>query len=83
MSKVKDVSTYWNKQAKSIVGKKVVEARYMTEKEKDEFGFECKGVKIVFNDGSWLVPSRDDEGNDAGALLGANKNGNWDFPVIY
>jgi hypothetical protein len=28
---------------------------------------------IVFTDGSWIIASTDDEGNDAGALFTSNK----------
>ncbi len=57
---------------KSLKGKVVKSVRYMSEKEREEYGwYNCAAI-VVFEDGSWLMPSTDDEGNDAGALFSSD-----------
>jgi len=75
---------YWNKYAKdNLNGKTVVDVRYMTEEEVENMGWGRKAIVIIFNDGSYIFPSSDDEGNDAGTLFGQNKEGkDLTFPVI-
>lgn len=52
-----------------IIGRTITDIRQMTQEEADEFGFFARPVLIFLDDGSYLVPSRDDEGNDGGALF--------------
>jgi len=74
----------WNKFASdNLVGKKIVAAHYMTDKETENMGWDRKALIIRFDDGSLIFPSTDDEGNDAGALFGQTKDGkDLTFPVI-
>lgn len=65
-----------------LMGKTVTHVRYMDKEECDHMGWESRPLVIVFNDGSFVFPSRDDEGNDAGALFGQGSDGDWTFPVI-
>jgi hypothetical protein len=69
----------WIKAASTVLrGKTVDHVRYLTEAERNQLGWNGRAVVIVFRDGSYVFPSRDDEGNDAGALFTASK----DLPVI-
>ena len=64
-----EMRDYWNKQTReALVGKTIKEARYMTRDEAKKWGwYECS-VVLFFDDGSWAIPQRDDEGNGGGAL---------------
>jgi len=53
-----------------IVGRAIVKIRYMTVKEADDLGWEQVAPVLVLDDGTQLFPSRDSEGNGAGALFG-------------
>ena len=54
---------YWYKYAKdNLNGKTVVDVRYMTEEEVENMGWGRKAIVIIFNDGSYIFPSSDDEG---------------------
>jgi hypothetical protein len=53
----------------------------MTEKEMEGLGWYSKALVIIFTDGTYLFPSADDEGNDAGALF-TNIKGLETIPVI-
>jgi len=55
--------------SKHLVGKTIKEVRYMTDKEQENHGWFRKPLVIFFTDGSFIYPSRDDEGNDAGSLF--------------
>ena len=70
----------WNKRAKSLIGRKIIKVRYMTDKEQEGMYWDCKPVCIQLDDGEWLYPSADDEGNQAGALFSTNEK--YEFPVI-
>lgn len=59
----------WNKKASDfLVGKTIKSVRYMTDEEMEDMMWHSKPVIIDFTDGSWIIPQRDDEGNDGGAL---------------
>ena len=64
-----EIEKYWTDiSAKHLVGKKVVEVRYIDNKEKQYWHWYNKALIIIFDDGSWIMPMSDDEGNDAGAI---------------
>lgn len=55
--------------AKLLVGKKIVKVRYMNENERDGRGWYDRALLIYLDDGTVIYPSRDDEGNGAGAMF--------------
>ena len=72
---MKDAKKYWNKKANDLlVGRKIVKVEWMNDKEKDEIGWYSRPVCMQLDDGTWIFPMADDEGNDGGALaVGANE----------
>jgi hypothetical protein len=59
----------WIKKISSLlVGKKIVKIQYMTEKVAEEQGWYRRPIQIKLEDGTWLTPSQDDEGNDGGSI---------------
>ena len=65
-----------------LVGKTVRHIRYMTAQEVDDLGWTKSNIVIEFDDGHWLVPMMDDEGNDAGALWSSEGKQLSIIPVI-
>ena len=66
----------WTRRARAfLVGKRIVDVRYHTEKENDEIYYDDYGrnVRIIFDDGHWITPSQDDEGNGHGVLFTTDK----------
>jgi hypothetical protein len=62
-----------------VVGKKITNARWLTQEESDNLGFYKRPFMIVFGDDhEYMVAMCDDEGNDGGALLT-----NWGEGVIW
>ncbi len=62
-----------------LVGRKIIEVRYMTDEELMNEGWngERAPVVLVLDNGDLLYPSQDDEGNGPGALFGfEQKSGN-------
>ena len=58
-----------NDLSKKLVGKKIVLTRYLSEEEITDLGWDQKAIVIFLDDGTYLFPSCDDEGNGAGALF--------------
>lgn len=52
-----------------LVGKKIESVRYMTQDEADAFMWDKRPLVIRFTDGSFLIPQKDDEGNNGGAMF--------------
>ena len=61
--------TWLKKINKSLKGRTITEARYMTKAEAESLGWYSRAVVLQLNDGNILFPSMDDEGNNAGALF--------------
>ena len=65
------------------MGRRIVGARSMTEKEARNHGWSKRPVVFQFDDGSQFYASADDEGNDGGALFGSDRNGgDLTLPVL-
>lgn len=74
---------HWGNLASNfLVGKTIRRVRYLTEREVEDMGWASSAVVIEFTDGHWLVPMRDDEGNDAGALWTSSQSELNVIPVI-
>ena len=67
-----------------LKGRTISEIRYMNENEKEMLGWNKRCIMIILDDGTVIYPSRDDEGNDAGALFVDNIQNNISetIPVI-
>lgn len=60
----------WAKTASDLLkGRKIVAVRYLTNAEMDELGWDDRPVVLELDNGLLVYPSRDDEGNGAGALF--------------
>lgn len=68
-----DNSAYIEEEFSSLIGKTVVGVRELDQYECDQFLWSPRRRKVAFvlelNDGSFLVPSSDPEGNDPGHLI--------------
>ena len=64
----------WSGVATKIFKGKIVDRiEYITDKDVEEMMWNSRAPVIVFTDGSWILASMDDEGNDAGAMFTSNK----------
>jgi len=64
-----------------LLNKKIVNVRYMSEDETEDMGWNVRSVAFQTEDGLWFFPSRDDEGNDGGALFTSDEKHSC-LPVI-
>jgi hypothetical protein len=79
---MKDSDAHWLKEAtKQLLGRKIVKVRYMTVDEMNDLGWYSRPVVMILDDGNIIYPSRDDEGNDGGALFTTNE-ANPVLPVL-
>jgi hypothetical protein len=53
---------------KSMIGATIENLRYLTPEECETVGFYNSPLMIQLSNGYYLIPIRDDEGNDAGAM---------------
>tara|TARA_X000001388_G_scaffold70361_1_gene59445 strand:- start:1776 stop:2075 length:300 start_codon:yes stop_codon:yes gene_type:complete len=60
----------WIKTAnKMLLNRKIVKVEYIPVKETDDMMWEHQPVCFLLDNGKWVYPMADDEGNDAGALV--------------
>lgn len=75
------VKRWEDEAAAKLVGRTIASVRYLTKKEQDVLGWYAASLAIIFDDGSAVWASTDDEGNGPGALFCS-----WDdlevIPVI-
>ena len=65
----------WKAEAAKLVGRKIVDIRYLSDEEKELTGFFHSPPVMVLDNGDLVFPSADDEGNDGGALFGCGSIG--------
>lgn len=84
MTTQKEIEAHWTKEAHdTLTGKRVEAVRYLSAEECQALGWHEAPLVIEFEDGTWLFPSRDDEGNGAGTLFGQTPDRKeLTFPVI-
>ena len=63
---------------KLLSGRTIQHVHYMTKKEVEYMGWQSRSVIIILDNGVAIYPSRDDEGNDAGALFTSDDS----LPII-
>ena len=71
---------WWEKAEKNFVGKKIVAVKYMSSDECNDMGWDSAPICLLLDDGTYIFPSRDDEGNDGGALF--TNDDKKDCPVL-
>ena len=65
----KPVEQYWTELiAKHLVGRKITKVEYIPTEEMDENMWYKRPISILLDDGHWITPMMDDEGNDGGAM---------------
>ena len=77
-----DYAKQWTEVASSLLlNRKIVQVRYMNQSEADDMGWYSRPVAFLLDNGVWIFPSADDEGNNGGALFTTDRN-NSVLPVI-
>ena len=80
MPKTKSKKLTWEEKiSKQLVGRKIVEVRWMTKEEADESYWDYQPVLLILDDGTALCPMSDSEGNNAGALCHLGISGYKEF----
>jgi hypothetical protein len=73
----------WDTHAKEyLLGRKIVDVRYMDADERAELGWTGGALVLVLDNGTVIWPSMDDEGNGPGALHGFTKEVGLRFPTL-
>ena len=66
---INNVKEWSDKTEKVLVGRKIVDARYMNDEEIEMMDWQSRPLCFVLDDGTTCILSMDDEGNDGGALF--------------
>ena len=70
MKSKEELEKYWNGKAQFVLkGKTIVDVAYMTEEEAEDWDWYKRPIVMVLNDGTELIVSMDDEGNNGGSLF--------------
>lgn len=69
MSRAETVKQWETAATRALVGRRILAVRYMNEQEVKDRLWCAAPLVLILDDGTHLWPSRDDEGNDAGALF--------------
>ena len=70
-----DYAQQWGDKATLLlVGKTIKRVRYLTEKEREGLGWSKRSLVLILDDGTYLWPSADDEGNNAGSFFTTDSN---------
>ena len=65
----KTVEQYWTDLiTKYLVGRKIVKVEYLPQDELKELDWYKRPISILLDNGHWITPMMDDEGNDGGAM---------------
>ncbi len=65
----KPVEQYWTEKiAKRLVGKTIKRIEYISQDEMETNLWYKRPISILLDDGNWITPMMDDEGNDGGAM---------------
>lgn len=69
----RDTDELWTKwaaeAARVLKGRTITSVRYLTRDEATQFGWGRRCVVLTLDNGNFVVPQSDDEGNDAGVLV--------------
>ena len=73
----------WTDYAKKhLLNRKITAVRYLTKDEAEGLGWYQRSLLLQLDNGTIIFMSKDDEGNDGGALFGQSEDGELTFPVI-
>lgn len=77
-----DYQQKWTEVASDLLlNRKIVKVRYMEQSEADDMGWYSRPVAFLLDNGIWVFPSADDEGNNGGSLFTTDSN-NSVLPVL-
>tara|TARA_Y200000002_G_scaffold377692_1_gene383730 strand:+ start:1911 stop:2276 length:366 start_codon:yes stop_codon:yes gene_type:complete len=69
------VGQQWkNRLSPEILGQRIVRMQYMSKKDAEGLGWYKRPLMLMLENGTWIIPQQDDEGNDGSALWLMNNN---------
>ena len=73
----------WTKMASDLLlGKRIVKVEYMQGANIKEMGWYSCPIMLQLEDGNWIIPQSDDEGNNGGVIAVASKEDYVVLPVL-
>ena len=63
------LSQQWkNRLSPELLGQRIGKMQYMRKKDAENMGWYKRPLMLMLENGTWIIPQQDDEGNDGGAL---------------
>ena len=73
---------HWQDEAKNLLlNRKIIKVEYLSNEEASDMGWYSRPVALLLDNGVWIFPSADDEGNNGGALF-TTSEANPVLPVL-
>ena len=70
----KDLKNNWHEKANKVfLGRKIVKVEWMSDREMNDQYWYNRPICLLLDDGTWIYPMADDEGNNGGALATTSK----------
>ena len=64
-----ELALAWQKKIEThLLGKSIIKVEYMSQDDADAHGWTNRPIQFLLNNGVWLTITKDDEGNDGGAI---------------
>jgi hypothetical protein len=63
-----------NRLSPELLGQRIVKMHYMSKRDAEELGWYKRPLMLMLENGTWIIPQQDDEGNDGGAMWLLNNN---------
>lgn len=80
---IKEAKEAFIKEAKeAFVGLSIKGVRYLSEEEANNMYIQKRPIVLILSDGTQIMPFKDAEGNDGGALWSCKKGRDLNLPAI-
>ncbi len=63
-----------NRLSPEILGQRIVKMHYMSKRDAEKLGWHKRPLMLMLENGTYIIPQQDDEGNDGGAMWLMNNN---------
>ena len=70
-----------NRLSPEILGQRIVRMHYMSKKNAEELVWYKRPLMLMLENGTWIIPQQDDEGNDGGAMWLMNEKRKLEEPL--
>lgn len=84
MKTKQEIESYWTEKATDVLhGRTIIKVRYLKDSEMEMLGWCKRPICVILDNGTILIPSMDDEGNNGGSVFFQKRGEDIDvLPVV-